>query len=150
MRFRQLPTLWLSQQWLLPPPRLAMHTILWQLMNIHSPPESYKRGPVSGLGSSVEIRQPKSEDVCIGLHGRARSALAAGLYYSYSVEHRRPVNRHLLWVPAQVGIDIRLSTIVDGYYADIIDDRCLHRADTSCQPVHHYTDCVGVSWALVY
>jgi len=84
-------------------------------MNIHSPLESYKRGPVSGLASSVEIWQLKSEDLCIGLHGRARSALSAGLYYSYSVERRRPVDRHLLRIPAQASIDIQLSTVVVGY-----------------------------------
>jgi len=100
MRFRQFPALWLSYK---PTPR--MH-------GVDPSPESYKRGHFQHY-PSVEIRQPKSEHLCIGLHGRAVSALPAGLYYSYSVEGRWPVDRHLLRIPAQAGIDTQLSTVDD-------------------------------------
>ena len=58
-----------------------------QFMNIHHPPESYKWGQVQASGS-VEIRQPKSEDLCIGLHWRTISASSVSHYYSYCIRVR--------------------------------------------------------------
>jgi len=46
--------------------------ILWQFMNIHNPPESYKRGKISGLAVS---RHPTAKE-CRPLHRNALRAVS--------------------------------------------------------------------------
>jgi len=118
---------------------------------MHDPLESYKMGQFQAL-TSVEIWQPKSEDLCIEFYGKAISASSDSYYYYYSYCIRvRPSDSRQQAVstvlcygsrprPASTFDYQLLSTAT---YADIIDGRCLHHADTSCQPVHHYTDCMG-------
>jgi len=78
-------------------------------MNMHEPPESYKRGPGIRPRMSVEDEQSKRTDLCMHSYGSAISALSALivsidsqllllllLHHSQTVSHRNscsPANR---------------------------------------------------------
>jgi len=105
---------------------------------------------------SVEIWQPKSKALCIDSYERAISASSVSYYYcSYYIRVRHRDSRQQASRPSSAtgpGPGQRRHSTSD--YCRwlptlIIDDRRLHSVDTSCQPVHHYTACVGVSWDLV-
>jgi len=79
MHFRQFPALRLFSQWR---PRSTPGS--WICMTLQ---KAIKGGQFEASGS-VEIRQPKSEDVCIEFYGRAISASSVSYYYSYCIRAR--------------------------------------------------------------
>ena len=92
-------------------------------MNMHEPPETYKRGPGSGLACQLKMSSREERplhvflwECCISIVSIDSQLLL--LHYSQTVSHRdssRPVDRPLLRVPTYASILVRLATIVDGY-----------------------------------